>query len=36
MVPLAQGDTLGVGEHLPGLGEFKSKQFERTVGVNIT
>jgi hypothetical protein len=36
IVRLAQGDTLDVGECLPGLGEFKNKQFERSVGVNIT
>jgi hypothetical protein len=35
-VPQAQGNALDVGERVPGLGEFKSKQFERTVGVNIT
>ena len=36
IVPQAKGDALDVGERVPGLGEFKSKEFERTIGANIT
>jgi len=35
-VPQAQGDALDVGERIPGLGEFKSKEFKRTIDANIT
>jgi hypothetical protein len=35
-VPQAQGDALDVGERVLGLGEFKSKESERTIGANIT
>jgi hypothetical protein len=30
-MPQAQGDALDVGERVPGLSEFKSKEFERTL-----
>ena len=31
IVPQAKGDALDVGERVPGLSEFKSKEFEQTL-----